>query len=266
MSIRKKLKELRKVARLHVDWLSFVLLQDDSNEEELRKYGKLPMDKSIDLVKYAHKLGQLRMSLKQKEYKDLKFSDLEKAVEKEPLSAPEHATVEQGRMAADDGIREIVGSMMKAALRAISARITSHSVSGEPNVEQALSDDPAVKKLLGSLGSNILSEYTKEWERQLYTEVQVSKNRGAVQAIVQKKGPYAGSDGIDSRLSIVPRPNACEDCVHHYMDGKNPRIFVLRDLIEAEPAPPLYRTNRLTDATTKARAVLATIDNEVVTP
>lgn len=235
MSIRKKLKELRKIASLHLDWLSYVLLQDDSNEEALRKYGKLPMDRSIDLVRYAHKLGQLRMMLKAKEYKDLKFSDLEKEIEKEPLTSPEQATVEQGRHAVDDGVRQLAGKMIKAGMNAIYTRVTAHSVSGDAKVDQALADDPKVKKVLVSMAANLLSEYQKEWERQLYTEVQVSKNRGAVQAIVQRKGPYQGSDGIDSRVSIVPRPNACEDCVHHYIDPKtkNPRIFILRALIEA---------------------------------
>ncbi len=83
-SLGERLKELRRVVRLHTNWFTATLLGRDTLSDaelaDLEAYGKLPMDESLDFVEKSYILGRLRATLKSSEYKRLNYEAVEEQV------------------------------------------------------------------------------------------------------------------------------------------------------------------------------------------
>jgi hypothetical protein len=243
LSIKKKIDELRKVARLHSAWLQYALLGEDSISKEqlkeLKSYGKLPMDKPLDVVKQSYMLGRLKAVKKKGEFADLSYQELEDEIKKSKLTPLEKLVVEQAQLHAGSHMKHVADDIANGAFDALAASL-GEAVT-EATVRQIVADETALallenksaKKLASSIASSLKSDWSRDWNKVAKTELQAAKTMGSVQAIVNKVDIYAGGDGVDSYVSVIPRAGACKDCAHHYMDGDTPKVFRLRELLDA---------------------------------
>ena len=242
MSIKSKIEELKRVVELHRLWLSYSLLGEDSitasEIRALRKYGKLPMDQSINLVKNSFMLGRLKMLLKKKEYKALNLDTVEDRLRNADLSSLEKFSIEYAIFTAGDGIKRLSEDIERGAFDALSESmkrtVTEASVRNivRDETSLALLHKETADQLTVRLVERLKSGWSRDWNRVAVTELHRAKILGASQAIINKVDIFANSEGIDSQVSMVPNPGRCEDCSHHYLDSNgNPKIFTLRQLM-----------------------------------
>jgi hypothetical protein len=77
-----------------------------------------------------------------------------------------------------------------------------------------------------------LKEKKRNWYRVASTEMHKARQLGVANAIIGKKDIYRDSEGINSLVTIVPAPDACDDCKRLYLEaGGNPRIFKITELL-----------------------------------
>ncbi|NJL53709.1 hypothetical protein HC928_00290 [bacterium] len=144
--LSKKLQELRRLVRLHANWLVYATLGESalSKEEiqELRDYGKLPMDKTLDLADKAFALGRLKALLKKSEYKDVSYEEADEEQKKLKLSPIEVLVLEQVRLKAGQALKglaqDIADGVFDALAQSLGAAVT------EATVQQIVADETAL--------------------------------------------------------------------------------------------------------------------------
>ncbi len=243
MSLKSKIEELRRIADLHKSWLSYALLGEESISskefEALKKYGKLPLDKSLNLVKNSYILGRLSLLLKKAEYKDLSLDDVVQKAESAKFTSLEKFAIEHAIFGAAEGIKGLGDDIVRGAFSEL-ANSLEVSVT-EASIRNIIRDETAIavlqkksaNKLASTLVSKLQTDWRRSWKRVAETELHKAKTLGVAQTIVNRVGMFEGSDGVDSRVSIVPNPDRCKDCAKHYLgkDG-NPKIFTLKELLD----------------------------------
>ena len=244
MSLKSKIEELRRIATLHKVWLSYALLGKEaisSKEfEDLKKYGKLPLDTSLNLVKNSYILGRLSLLLKKAEYKDLALDDVVEQAESAKLTSLEKFAIEHAIFGAAEGIKGLGDDIVRGAFAELSNTLET-SVT-EASIRNIIRDETAIailqkksaNKLASTLVSKLQTDWRRPWKRVAETELHKAKTLGAAQTIINKVGMFEGSEGVNSKVSIVPNPDRCEDCSKHYLDKNgNPKTFTLKDLLDA---------------------------------
>lgn len=239
-----KMKELRRVAKLHANWLIYATLGESAvtkeELEELTKYGKLPMGSSLDLVDKSYLLGRLKAILKSSEYKKVSYEEASEKAEGMKLSPLEELVIEQARLKAGTYLKNLSTEINNGVYDALSQSI-GKAVS-EASVSDAVADEVALaaiykktaQQLASDLASRLQTEAKKNWTAVAKTELQRAKIAGHAQAIVNKLDIYQNSDGANSEVSIIPAKECCTDCREHYLDAKgNPKVFKLADLMSA---------------------------------
>ena len=244
MSLKTKIEELRKIAALHKVWLSYALLGEESISSEefesLKKYGKLPLDKSLNLVKNSYILGRLSLLLKKTEYRDLSLDDVVEEAESAKLSSLEKFAIEHAIFGAGEGIKGLADDIIQGAFSGLADSIGTTLT--EATIRNVVRDETAIallqkksaNKLASTLVAKLQTDWKRDWKRVAETELHRAKILGAAQAIANKVGIFEGSLGIDSRVSIIPSTTRCEDCAKHFIgkDG-NPKVFTLKELLGA---------------------------------
>lgn len=239
-----KMKELRRVAKLHANWLIYATLGESAvtkeELEELTKYGKLPMGSSLDLVDKSYLLGRLKAILKTSEYKKVSYEEASEKAEGMKLSPLEELVIEQARLKAGTYLKnlstEINNGVYDALSQAIGKAVSEASVSDAVADEVALAAiyKKTAQQLASDLASRLQTGAKKNWTAVAKTELQRAKIAGHAQAIVNKIDIYQNSDGANSDVSIIPAKECCGDCREHYLDAKgNPKVFKLADLMSA---------------------------------
>lgn len=242
--LSKKMQELKRVIRLHANWLVYATLGESalskSEIEELEKYGKLPMDKTLDLADKSYLLGRLRAILKRSEYKDISYEEAEEKLGGMKLSPIEELVLEQARLKAGQALKglaqEISDGVYSALAQSLGTAVTEASIQQivADETELALIYKKTAQELASSLAARLQTSAKRDWKMVAQTELQRAKVAGQAQAIVNKIDIYAHSDGPDSKVSVIPAASCCEDCREHYLDASgNPKIFTLSDLMSA---------------------------------
>lgn len=226
-----RIKELRRLVRLHANWLLFVTvgrdILSDAEFSELEAYGKLPLDKPVSLIDKAYFLGRIRAVKKKAEYAQVQYTE----VEKEPISELEKLVLEQARIKAGSFFKRLA-TELDSAVSDGSNVIFSEALGEETAsaIEQNLSADQFASQLAARFQQGL----KKDWLRVARTELHRAKTSGQAQAILNKVDIYAHNGGPGANVSVVPGPNCCVDCSKLYLDDSgNPKIFKLADLLAA---------------------------------
>ena len=239
-----KMNELKRVAQLHANWLVYATLGASAISKaelsELKKYGKLPVDKSLDLVDKSYLLGRLKAILKKSEYSKVTYEEVVEKTGDIDLSLLEELVVEQARLKAGTYLKNLSTELNNGVYDALSQSI-GKAVS-EAMVRGVVSDETALaviykktaQEFSSSLAARLQTGPKKSWLAIAKTELHRAKVAGHAQAIINKIDIYANSDGPNSEVSIIPAKECCEDCMERYTDATgNPKIFKLTDLIAA---------------------------------
>src|SRR5690606_24457383 len=120
-----KMQELKRVVRLHANWLVYATLGKSALSkaeiEELEKYGKLPMDKSLELSDKSYLLGRLRALLKTKQYKEVSYEEVEEI--KLKLSPIEELVLEQARLKAGQALKGLAQEITAGVYDALASSL-----------------------------------------------------------------------------------------------------------------------------------------------
>jgi hypothetical protein len=145
-----------------------------------------------------------------------------------PLTEMERGAIEAARQWAaqycvglGNRIEEEVIGIVGAEDQALRARMASTI---EDTTMEAIEQHQTVQELAAELASRT-GDWTRDWHRIAATELQRAQEFGAARDIEKEFGATA-------RVSKIPNPDACEECIEAYIgsDGK-PKVFTLDELI-----------------------------------
>ncbi len=238
-----QVKELVATIKLHVDWALFALIGpkaiSDKDLYSLKQSGLLPLNTTAAMVENAFILGILQSILTRGQWQGLTYEELlQEAVRTHtPI---EQLAIQAAELEAASTVKKLFTDIAEGAYLQLAKVqqevITEATIQGiiRDRVKLALLERKSYQQLASDLAHTLETDWRRDWRRVAETELQRAKVRGHVHAIVNKVDVYQDSDGPDSRVSIVPAPDACEDCKYHYLeeDG-NPKIFKLGDLLAA---------------------------------
>ena len=243
-SLAKKTKKLRQVIKLHANWLVYATLGESAltkyEVEELVKYGKLPMDATLDLVDKSYLLGRLKSLVKRSEYKQVTYEEAAEKADKMKLSSLEELVVEQARIKAGNYLKNLANEISNGVFDSLATALGSAIT--EATVRDLVADETALaliqkktsQELASSLAARLQTGPKKTWRQVAETELHRAKVSGYAQAIINRVDIYAHSDGPNSNVSIVPSKSCCADCSEHYLDSSGtPKVFKLVDLLSA---------------------------------
>jgi hypothetical protein len=239
MSLKKSQKEkLLREVRLHTNWFLRTVLGDDvltaDERKELESFKKLP-ERNLSIPGFSYGLGRLKAILKPSVFKKLNLVEVKEKIKNQSLTSLEKLTKEQAQMKAGQYIRQllsVVSSEIVAALSGAVAQAIAEASTENADVEEA--KQRAYGEVASSLATDLHKKYKKDWEKISRSEVHYAKQHAIAQAVINKVGVYSKSAGIDSDVSIVPKPGTCPDCAKHYLDkNNNPKVFKLRELISS---------------------------------
>lgn len=241
---REQIEKLAEIIKQHATWFAWrVFGKNEISEEDLlhlKQMGKLPMDVSIESIKYAYVLGKLEAVLKEGEFKNLTWSQLMEAatgrytdIDKLQIEAAEFSAHNYYRHLADD----IKNNLYDRLAQATNQVITESHVKGiiKDKIKMGVDLNQSYQKVARTLVED-LKEPERNWTRVATTELHAARQRGLATAIIQKENIYENSDGVDSNVAITHGDDACDDCRRIYYDSKtgNPKIFKLKELLENE--------------------------------
>lgn len=240
---RAQVEELVKTIKQHIDWALFALLGPqvitDDDLKALKDRGLLPTDVSASLIENAFILGILQGVLTRGEWLSLTYEQLlEEAVRTHtPI---EMMAIQQVELTAAQHLKQLFTDIADGAFAKLSETqetiVTEATIQGiiKEKTRLALLSRQSYQQLAAELAHTLETDWRRDWRRVAETELQSAKVKGHAHAIANKVDIYSESDGPDSRVSVVPAPDACEDCRHHYLDsGGNPKIFKLSELMGA---------------------------------
>jgi len=236
---KEQLEKVAEIIRRHVGWFMWRLFGESFSSVDSSKV-KVPSAASdklpVSIIHLAFMLGEQEALLKESEWKTYGWGDLEEAA-KRPLTELEGLQVKAAELSAYSSFRrlgeDIVNGLYDDLAQTTGAVISEGQVRGilkdkiKFGVETNRAYFDVAKDLVGDL-----KEKHRNWYRVASTEMHKARQLGVAQAIIEKKDIYRDSEGINSTVTIVPAPTACEDCKRLYMgpDG-NPKIFRLAELL-----------------------------------
>ena len=241
MSKKDRLARLRKAVQLHTTWLTVKVLGEDavSKEElaELKAYGKLPLGDEVGLAEKSYVLGRLRALLKTSEYKKVNYQKLTELTDTAKFTSLEELAIQEAKLHAGTQLKRVADDIAAGAFDRLSeglGQAVTESMIQEivrDKTALALKEKQSYQKLASTLVKTLKTDWSRDWRRVAVTELHRAKVRGTAMAIVNRLDVYRNSDGVDSLVSIVPNPDTCEDCSHHYIRNGNPKIFKLSELL-----------------------------------
>jgi len=236
-----RLASLRRLLRIHINWLTVKLLGKElvSKEElaELKDYGRLSLGDEVGLVERSFILGRTSATGKKSDYKDLTLDKLSR-LQKRKFSNAEQLALREAKLHTARRIQALADDAAAGA----SARVNNatQDLLTDATVKQILEDEIAIalaekksrQQLATTVGNALGRDLTSGLKKLMVTEMHRAKTRGVAMAIANKVDIYSSSDGVESIVSVVPNREACDDCRNLYTtDTGNPRIFKLSDLV-----------------------------------
>jgi hypothetical protein len=236
-----RLATLRRTLRLHFNWLIVKLLGKDSlsKEElsELKDYGRLSLGDEVSLIERSFALGRESALSKKSEYKDLDLEKLSK-LQKRKYSSVEELAIREAKLhtarriqrLADEASADAYNRVNKATRDLVDDATTKDILTDE--VALGVAEKKTRQQLATSIANKLGRDFSADMKKLAVTEMHRAKQRGAAMAIANKVGIYQRSNGVDSKVSVVPNKGACKDCLNLYLDeGGNPKVFTLKSLL-----------------------------------
>lgn len=243
MALKDKIEKLRRLAEVQKLWLVYSVLGEEAlTPDEMQKIKHLVgKDAPSKLTDLAYKLGRLRSLFGGRKYSATTLEEVQGSEKLNEFTVLERLAVDHARLKAAEHIKGLADDIINGAFMDLQEEMKN--VVTEATVKEivrdatalALMERQAAQQLATTLGSRLKSEFSRDWLRVATTELQSAKVQGQVQCIVNKLDIYHNTDGVNSRVSIIPHfGTCCEDCTAKYTDSLgNPKIFILRDLLEA---------------------------------
>lgn len=236
-----RLATLRRTLRLHFNWLIVKLLGKDSlskeEVDELKDYGRLPLGDEVSLIERSFALGRESALSKKSEYKDLDLEKLSK-LQKRKYSSVEELAIREAKLhtarriqrLADEASADAYNRVNKATRDLVDDATTKDILTDE--VALGVAEKKTRQQLATSIANKLGRDFSADMKKLAVTEMHRAKQRGAAMAIANKVGIYQRSNGVDSKVSVVPNKGACKDCLNLYLDeGGNPKVFTLKSLL-----------------------------------
>lgn len=236
-----KIGDIRKLLRININWFIASILGSDtlSQEErdELQKNHKLPKTE-LNLIERSFVLGRLKSYLKTAEYGKISYEGLVDKANEISLSPIERLAMDQAKLKAASNIKGIADDIASGVYSELEK--ATKQVISEATVRKIINDETQLavlrkqtyQDLASSLASRLKTQYKKDWSLIAETELHAAKTQGIAQSILSGVDVYSGVGGPEARVSVIPKPTACEDCRSQYLDADgNPKIFSLGELI-----------------------------------
>lgn len=237
---KEQIEKLAEIIRQHATWLTWRIFGtryvSEADLASLKAKGILPMDVQTDAIKYAFVLGKLEALLKEAEWKGLQWDDLVNAAEATHTDV-ENLQIQASELSAHTVLRGLEDDIRDGLYEAL-ATATQRTID-EAHVKEIVKDEVKVgvemsrnfRNVARELGEKT-EEYKRNWHRVAVTEMHSARQNGTVSAILNKVDVYEHAEGEDSQVSVVPDPDACEDCRRLYLaKSGNPRVFKLSELL-----------------------------------
>lgn len=254
-----RLASLRRILRIHINWLTVKLLGKElvSKEElaELKDYGRLDLGDEVGLVESSFVLGRISALSKKSEYKDLTLEKLS-ILKKRKFSSVEKLAIREAKLHAarrlqilsDEAAAGAFARVNKATQDLIADATAKDIIQEE--LALAIAEKKTRKQLATSVGNKLGTDLTAGFRKLIVTEMHRAKTRGVAMAIANKMDIYSSSEGSNSIVSVVPNRGACKDCENLYLsETGDPKTFRLSDLVgqgtNADPGISHARTHGL---------------------
>lgn len=219
-----KIGDVRDALRLYTNWLLAKVLGLDvltnAEKEELKNKDRLPT-KSLNLVERSYILGRLKSILTSSEYGKIDYEELVSKANEIDLSPIEKKALEQVKRKAVSNLQSFSRKVEDTVLE----KLAAEDALGDLQKEQH-------QRIVQAIETDLKDLFENGWHLTVETELHAAKTQGIAQSILNGIGPYKGNGGPDARVSVIPKPTACEDCKIQYLDtAGNPKIFKLSELI-----------------------------------
>jgi len=254
-----RLASLRRILRIHINWLTVKLLGKElvSKEElvELKDYGRLDLGDEVGLIESSFVLGRISALSKKSEYKDITLEKLS-MLKKRKFSSIEKLAIREAKLHASRRLQTLSEDAAAGAFARVNkatqdllADATAKDIIQE-ELALAIAEKKTRKELAASVGNKLGSDLTAGFRKLIVTEMHRAKTRGIAMAISNKVDIYSSSEGANSIVSVVPNRGACKDCENLYLsETGDPRTFKLSDLVgqgtNADPGISHARTHGL---------------------
>lgn len=240
MNIR--LQRLRKVIRAHVNWFLGKVVGEDlltpSDKEEMKELG-LPPIKPIKAANKSFLLGKNRAEKTRKDYKGLTSKKLTSQIQGD-LSHVEELAIEAAKARMASSVKrladDIANKVFDKFSNAIGSEVTEFALRQviTDQTTQAIQQGKSAKEFADNLSKELKDGFSRDWELVAATEMTYAKTQGHAISIASKSGPYSKSGGPNSKVSVIPHANCCDDCRHQYLlPNGNPKVFELAALMGA---------------------------------
>ncbi len=242
MTLKTRIERFRKLAEdLKLKLVASVLGEDALTPEEVTRVKKLPGElKELGLTDIAYQLGKLRSLVKIESYRGTTFSKVKNAQQADTHTPLEQKAIEYARTKSAEHIKgladDIINGVFADLQASMDSALTEASIKEVVRDETtlALMENKSAEALADGLSTRLKVQHSDRWSKIAATELHNAKVQGEVQAIINKVGIYAVSDGANSRVSVIPAQTCCEDCSRLYTEADGtPKIFLLADLIAA---------------------------------
>jgi hypothetical protein len=241
---RAQVEKLSEIIEQHATWFAWRIYgkaaASQSQIDALKAKGLLPMDTTVQSVKYAYVLGKLEAVLKEGEYRNLTWAELQERA-RGHLSQIDHFQIEAAEMTTMTKFRgltdDLKSGLFEGLAQATRKTITEAQVRGE--IKDVIKTGVELSRSYQQVAMDLverLRETNRNWTRVAATEMHSATQRGIVSAILQGEDIYEDADGENSLVAVVHDDDACDDCKSMYNDHDtgNPRIFRLKELLENE--------------------------------
>ena len=254
-----RLASLRRILRIHINWLTVKLLGTElvSKEElaELKDYGRLDLGDEVGLIESSFVLGRISALSKKSEYKDITLEKLS-LLKKRKFSSIEKLAIREAKLHASRRLQTLSEDAAAGAFARVNkatqdllADATAKDIIQE-ELALAIAEKKTRKELAASVGNKLGADLTAGFRKLIVTEMHRAKTRGIAMAISNKVDIYSSSEGAQSIVSVVPNRGACKDCENLYLsETGDPKTFKLSDLVgqgtNADPGISHARTHGL---------------------
>ena len=238
---REQIVKLADIIRRSASWLTWRLLEGgfvtDADLNVLKQQGLLPMDVSVESIRYAFVLGELESVLREAEWKNLSWDMIVEAAAKQqtPLQEMQIQAAQFATQSVFRGLeQEISSGLFEELAKATKKAVTEASI--ETQVATTVSTGIKLRQNYREVASALrerLQGTKRNWHRVAITELHSAREQGVVAAILSGIDVYRFADGKDSQVAVVPDGNACGSCKQLYLDPAtgNPKIFKLGELL-----------------------------------
>ena len=227
-----QIAQIKKIITEHMEVLMKIVVGDGKPSPELLR--KLGLPKEItDLITDSYKYGKLGV-LKGKDLSKMSTSEVEKLLKKLTLTKNQQKSIEYLQVKTQQSIDTLQAKILANVMNTVVQDQLNMYQTVKKVIPEAMADPierteryKVIQKLREQSG-----DWERDWHRVAMTEMWDAKVMGEANAIIDNESPLS-KKGKDTMVFKRPAPNACAQCVKHYLepDGVTPKLFKLSDLM-----------------------------------